>query len=152
MENVNFEFLKATRLNFIKLIEPLSLSQLNKIPSGFNNNIIWNYGHILAVQYGLTYGLSGQTINFSANFIQLFKKGNKPERNFEQHVVDQLISIGKSNISELETDFNAGKFKQFKLYETSYGVTLKTIEQAINFTAIHEAMHFGYALAQKKML
>ena len=41
--------LKATRANILKQIEGVSLAQLNEIPAGFNNNLIWNAGH--AVSY-----------------------------------------------------------------------------------------------------
>jgi len=41
------------------MIEDFSLEELNKIPEGFNNNIIWNIAHVIATQQALVYGLSG---------------------------------------------------------------------------------------------
>ena len=35
-----FKFILKSRQKFIELIEGLSIEQLNKIPVGFNNNII----------------------------------------------------------------------------------------------------------------
>ncbi len=30
-------------------LQNYSLEQLNKVPQGFNNNLIWNIGHIIVV-------------------------------------------------------------------------------------------------------
>ncbi|MCZ0211646.1 DinB family protein, partial [Streptomyces sp. UMAF16] len=47
------------RKYLIEMCEPLSVVQLNTIPNGFNNNIIWNFGHLIAAQQGLCYIRSG---------------------------------------------------------------------------------------------
>ena len=38
-----FEILKQTRANVLQAIESLSHEQMNQIPKGFNNNIVWNF-------------------------------------------------------------------------------------------------------------
>ena len=40
-----FKFILKSRQKFIELIEGLSIEQLNKIPVGFNNNIIDDYAY-----------------------------------------------------------------------------------------------------------
>ncbi|MFT7612776.1 MAG: hypothetical protein ACI9J3_001742, partial [Parvicellaceae bacterium] len=40
----------------------------------------------------------------------------------------------------------------FTEYTTSYNITLKTVEEAIAFSNMHEALHLGYAMAIKKAL
>ena len=57
----HLNLLKATRSNIAKLVEGLSIEQLNHIPEGFNNNLAWNIGHILVTQELLIYRLSNQT-------------------------------------------------------------------------------------------
>jgi len=37
------------------MITPFSLEQLNKIPEGFNNNLIWNIAHCVVTQQLLCY-------------------------------------------------------------------------------------------------
>ena len=77
MQN-HFEILKATRENVIKLIDRFSVDQLNEIPEGFGNNLIWNAGHILVTQQLLCYRLSNFECLIEEKHLELFCKGTKP--------------------------------------------------------------------------
>ena len=68
-----FEVQKTSRNILLKFLESYSLEQLNKIPEGYNNNIIWNIGHIIASQQGLVYKLSGLPALVSEDFINRIK-------------------------------------------------------------------------------
>ena len=54
-----FAVTKNSRKALSHFLDVISLEQLNKIPVGFNNNIIWNITHIVVVQQMLAYKLSG---------------------------------------------------------------------------------------------
>ena len=41
------DILRKARLKMLEKINELSLEQLNKVPEGFNNNIIWNMGRLI---------------------------------------------------------------------------------------------------------
>jgi len=41
-------------------------------------------------------------------------------------------------------------FTNYSDYETSFGLNLTSIEEAISFNNIHEGIHFGYLLAMVK--
>ena len=51
--------IQQTRTHILSVLNELSLEQLNKIPAGFNNNIAWNLGHLVAAQQGVCYVRSG---------------------------------------------------------------------------------------------
>lgn len=57
--NEVFEFIINSRTAFIKLVDSLTIEQLNKIPDGYNNNIIWNFGHIVVSTQTLCYVRTG---------------------------------------------------------------------------------------------
>ena len=48
-----FKVWETSRHIYLKFLETYSLAQLNKIPDGFSNNIIWNAGHVIVSQQKL---------------------------------------------------------------------------------------------------
>lgn len=150
--NTNFDILKATRENYLKAIEGLTLEELNTIPTGFNNNIIWNVTHTVVTQQLLCYGLSGNRIRLSKQIITDYRKGSKPKGPVTQAEVDQTISWLTDSVGWVKEDYEMGIFKEYKQYPTSYGFVLNSIEDAITFNNIHEGMHLGWIGAIKKCL
>ena len=148
----HFDLLKVTRNNVLRHIENLSLESLNHIPQGFNNNIAWNLGHIVATQQLLCYGLSGNAMAMENDFINKYRKGSKPENDLNQSELDfiknQIIILPE----KLEDDYANGLFLNFKEYPTSYGAVLNSIEDAIVFNNMHEAMHLGVIISLKKLV
>lgn len=142
------EVLSNTRKFFKKYLENLSLENLNKIPEGFNNNIIWNVGHILVTQQLLAYKLSGLPMMVSDTLIAKYMKDTKPEGVINQQEVDEIKELLFSTIEKTKEDFNNGLFKNFKEYTVSTtGNTLTTIDEAFQFILFHEGMHLGYVMA-----
>jgi len=147
-----FEILKAIRRNYLKAIEGLSLETLNTIPEGFNNNIIWNVTHAIVTQQRLCYLLSDNKIRIPKGIVGAYKKGSKPTRPATQAEVDQSIDWLTASIGWIEEDYEMGIFKEYKVYPTSFGYTLSSIEEAITFNNVHEGMHLGWIGAIKKSL
>ena len=123
----HIDILKATRANILKAIEGISLEQLNLVPDGYNNNLIWNAGHVVVTQQRLCYAMSGLEIKLPEGIIAIYKKGAKPEKDVTQEEVDQIKAWLTESIDWLEVDLEAGVFKTFKTYPTSYGYTLNYI-------------------------
>ena len=144
------QILQTTRENLFDLLNGLALSQLNHIPEGFSNNLLWNAGHILATQQLLLYGLSGQEMLVSDNFIGSFRKGTRPEGNYEPATADFIKEKLRPMAQQLALDYERGLFREFKAYETSYGVKLKSVGEAIQFNNVHEGLHLGYMMALRK--
>ncbi|MFT4521650.1 MAG: hypothetical protein ACI8ZN_000587 [Bacteroidia bacterium] len=142
-----FTAMLATRALMIRLIDALSNEQMNAIPNGFNNNIIWNLGHAFVVQHQLTYGLCGLKFDVSPTMIEEFKKGSKPQRAFSANEIIDLCERLLTSHAKFEKDVEKGIFKNYVSYTTSYGVELNNIEQAVGFNNMHEALHLGYAMA-----
>ena len=69
------DILRKARLKMLEKINELSLEQLNKVPEGFNNNIIWNMGHLLASQESIMYKRSGLATNIEPIFINAYRNG-----------------------------------------------------------------------------
>lgn len=150
INNMHFtlEVLPNTRKFFNNYLEKLTLNDLNKIPKGFNNNIIWNIGHILVTQQLLAYKLSGLPMMVNDTLIAKYMKDTKPEGFVEQAEVDEIKVLLFSTIEKTKEDFNKNRFKDYKEYTVSTtGNTLKNIDDAFQFTLFHEGMHLGYIMA-----
>ncbi|MCI4650885.1 DinB family protein [Phaeodactylibacter sp.] len=149
---MNLSTTRQTRANFIRLLSGMSLEAVNHIPEGFNNNLIWNFGHIIATQQLLTYSLSGLNPKVEDEVLAAFRKGTKPEKVHTTAELEGLKKLAVTTLDQFEADFEAGLFQTFESYPTSYGVELTNIEEAASFNALHEALHLGYAMALKRAL
>ena len=144
--------LKATRTNILKAMDGLSLEALNTIPSGFNNNIIWNATHVVVTQQLLCYGLTANKMRIPEGIVTDYRKGSKPTGPVSAEDVKQTVAWLSDSITWLAEDLDLEIFKEFKIYPTSYGYTLTSIEDAVIFNNVHEAMHLGWINAIKKSL
>jgi DinB superfamily len=149
----HFDYLKQSRNNLLKATDSLTEAQLNTIPKAFNNNIIWNMAHCLVTQHLLCYHLAGAPMPLKQDFIDRFRKGTKPEGLIAADEIAFIRQQLAQAALQMEQDYGSGLLSGFKEdYTTSYGVTLKSAEDAISFNNIHEGLHLGYVMAMKKCL
>ena len=144
-----------TRRNRVLLegfLDKFNLDELNKVPEGFSNNIIWNIAHCVVTQQILIYRLSSLQMNLPQEFIDRFKKGTKTEGDLNQDEVNYIRSVLFLPLEQTEKDYNAGKFKTFNEYTVSTGSTLTNVDEALAFNNFHEGIHYGYILALIKSL
>ncbi len=149
------ELLKITRVNrntIGDILENHTLEQLNKVPEGFLNNLIWNIAHIVVTQQILVYKLSGLTMMIDGEMVNQYMKGSKVERLVTLEEVEEIKKLLITTIDQTEMDIDANTFKMFNEYETSTGFVLSSVSDAIQFNNYHEGIHYGYILALKKAL
>ncbi|MCC5943634.1 MAG: DinB family protein [Bernardetiaceae bacterium] len=141
---------RQTRRNFIALLDDFSVEELNNIPKGFSNNLIWNFGHIVVTQQILCYKLTENSLHISDAWLEHYRKGTKPSGAANESEIIALKKEALILLDKFEKDYQSGIFKQFQTYKTSYGYTLNSLEEAVHFNSTHEALHYGYALALRK--
>ncbi len=144
--------IRVTRGLFIGLVKQLSLEQINTLPSPYLNTIGWNYAHVVATQQLLTYGLHKIPFHLPQEFIDTYRKGTKTERDITAEELTTIHNYAVESLDKLELDLNAQVFTTFNSYETSFGVTLNTFQDALAFLPIHEALHLGMCMARRKKL
>ncbi|HLF50792.1 DinB family protein [Flavobacterium sp.] len=147
-----FDITKTSRKVLSQILENHTLEQLNKIPEGFKNNLIWNIGHIIVVQQMLVYKLSGLPMMISDEMVEKYKKGTKPEHIVTQEEVDEMKYLLIETINQTEVDFNNNIFKNYQEFTTMLGFTLKNAEDALSFNYYHEAVHTGIMLGIRKFI
>ena len=141
-----------TRKNISGIIRREGIEAMNKIPEGFKNNLIWNFGHVIVSQQLLCYRRSGLPLQIDDQLVNQFKNGTKPERWYDQSDLDHLIEVSKETLSIFQEDLNKGIFKSYDKLSTRFGLEITNIEEALRFNIIHEAMHFGQIMAITKIL
>jgi hypothetical protein len=150
--NKNIESIRGPRKLLIELTKELSTEQINKVPAGFNNNIIWNMGHLISAQEGVCYKRSGLELKTDEIFFQSYRPGTKPEGFVDNDEVERIKTLLLSTLDELEADYNAGIFKNYTSVVTRYGIEISNIEDAINFLPFHDGLHMGCIVALKRLV
>ncbi|MFC6098461.1 DinB family protein [Flavobacterium qiangtangense] len=150
--NQAFEITQQNRKILHIYLQKYSLEQLNKIPEGFSNNLIWNIGHIIVVQQLLVYKLSGLQPMVSATLISKYARGTRPEGDVSQAEVDEIESLLFKTIEQTKTDLENNVFKNYHEFKNELGFTIKSAEEAIAFNYFHEATHLGIMMSIKKFV
>lgn len=143
--------IRKTRTYLLDLTKELSLEQLNKIPTGFNNNIIWNLGHLVAAQQGVCYMRAGLKPRIDEELFNKYKPGSKPENVVNEQEVNKIQELLLSTLNVLEKDYDAGLWTGYNAWTTRYGIELKSINEALQFLNFHEGLHSGYIMALKRV-
>ncbi|MEI7508731.1 MAG: DinB family protein [Flavobacterium sp.] len=149
---VSFEINKTSRNVLYKFLENFSLEQLNTIPEGFSNNLIWNIGHIIMVQQMLVYKLANLPMMISNEMVDKFKKGTKPEHNVTQAEVDELKLLLFSTVEKTRKDYSENLFQSYNEFTSMSGFTIKSAADAIAFNNYHEALHTGIMMQIRKFI
>lgn len=135
-----------------KLIQGYTLEQLNKVPEGFKNNLIWNVAHIVVTQQLLVYKLAGLPVMVSEELIEKYKKGTQTEHVATQEEVDEILALLNTTVAQTEKDIENNLFQNFSEYPTSTGFVLKNNEDSMRFNNFHEGLHIGVIMAIRKLV
>ncbi|POY37358.1 DinB family protein [Solitalea longa] len=150
--NRQIETLRKTRAFTLSVINELTVEQLNKIPEGFNNNIVWHLGHLLASKQGVCYVRSGNPVTIDEHLFNNHRPGTKPEGLVNGEEVETIKGLLISVLDQFETDYENHVFDNYTSWTTRYGVELNNIEEALDFIIYHEGLHLGYIMALKKLV
>ncbi|TRW22728.1 DinB family protein [Flavobacterium zepuense] len=147
-----FKITRKSREIFNQYFENYTLEQLNKIPQGHNNNLIWHIGHIIVSQQALVYKGANQQPNVSEELIARYMRGTKPERDATQAEAEEIRSLLFAPLEKTEQDYRSGLFTSYNARKSELGFDLLTIEDAIAFNNYHEAIHLGIMLQLRKLV
>ncbi|MDB5022335.1 MAG: DinB family protein [Mucilaginibacter sp.] len=146
------EIIRKTRSFLLEDLKDLSTEQFNRIPEGFNNNVIWNLGHLVATQQIICYISAGLAPKIKEDFISAYRKGTKPEKSVDAAEIENIKTLLFSTVDQLESDYNHHIFGGYTAWSTRYGVELANIDDAMNFLPFHEGLHSGCITALKRLV
>jgi hypothetical protein len=145
---------RGARTFLINLLDGISIEKLNEIPTGFNNNLVWNIGHVIANQQLICYRNAGVTPLVEEQFIDKYKTGTRPNGFIDEAEFSIWKGYLLSTIDKLEEDIAAHKFENYKPFVLkSYAdLRIENINDAIKFISFHDGLHVGYTMALKRQL
>jgi hypothetical protein len=146
------EIITSFRNLLIKMLDESSNEQINKIPTGFNNNLVWHLGHVIVSQQSMAYKRSGNTMLIDPALLEKYKGGTKPDGVVDQAGYEELKVISAKTLDQFDKDFDAGKFGNYETFALGTGVEITSINDALGMLQLHEGMHFGYAQALKRAI
>lgn len=147
-EALIFHHVKTIRDITENTLERMSDSFFLDIPDGFNNNLLWNFGHIAHVQEKLVFGLIGDPMNVPPTFETFFAKGTKPAEwigtppsinEVKIVLAEQKMRIAENMSGKLETPL-------LQPFTNSTGKTFYTVGETLLFSTYHEALHMNTIL------
>lgn len=147
-----FKIWKVNRRLLLNFFDGYTLELLNKIPEGFNNNLIWNLGHIVVVQQLLVYRGSNQPMAVSMEMVNKYKPGSKPTEPVTQEEVNQIKELMESLVAKTEEDYKNGIFTTYNEFTTSTGFHLASVQDALEFNNYHEGLHLGCLMSLRKFI
>jgi hypothetical protein len=145
-----FRIWQTSRGLYQNFLDNYSLEQLNIIPAGMSNNLIWNIAHAIVSQQKLVYALSGLPMHISDSLFEKYQNGSRPDEKTTQAEVDEIKKLLSEMVEKTKADFEAGIFKEFHPYQTKTGFHLGTLKEAMEFNNYHEGIHLGIMLQIKK--
>jgi hypothetical protein len=134
---------RTSRKLYLPLFDTYTADQLNKVPDGFSNNLIWNIGHIIVAQQSLVYKSTNQPLYITDELFELYKPGTRPTRTITEEEINELRSLLLSLIDKTEADIAAKKFVSFNERTTVTGFHLASLADALEFNNYHEGIHLG---------
>ncbi len=143
----------SIRQKAIALIKETPLEMLNQIPAGFNNSIIWNFGHLVVSGYSLVFKATSVDPDFLIPLQDVYKKGTKPNAPATQQEIDELIGLSNTFTLAVKEALDANRFQEMTEYTTAtFGLPVTTIEEMLITVAAHDTLHWQSMRDYKRML
>lgn len=146
------DIVKKVRTFILEEIKDLSVEQLNKIPDGFNNNIIWNLGHMVAAQQAICYKRAGLPLQIGDLFFEHYKPGSRPQHTADDAAISQIKELLLITPDLFLQDYDREIFTNYVPWVSRYGVAIDTVEAAFGFVPFHDGLHSGMVTALNKLV
>ena len=145
MNNFILDQLNFIRRQTINYVKDMSDNKVQVIPTGLNNNIIWNLGHIYVVLEKFAFQLSEEPTKYPVNMNKLFDPGTQPSTwDMEAPTISQIVYLLSEQMERIELTLPDKMKNEIPTpYKSSTGLTFNTVEQLMGFCIYHEAMHFA---------
>jgi hypothetical protein len=155
MMNKKTEKIKNFRLYLLKQVSDLTVDQLNHIPSGYSNNIIWNLAHLISAEQNMCYVRAGLPVTVEDKYFSPYMPGTTPGVYVDEQDVKAIKELLVTSMDTLQADLDKNKFVNYLpsvMIPKVYGFEVTTMEEALEYLLYHEGYHSGYILSLKRLV
>lgn len=145
------ELIRYVRHSILDITKDLSEEQLNHVPAGMKNNLIWNIGHMIFTQQMLCYKLGGLEPNIDIPYFAQFAPETTPLDPINNEGIEKIRTAFADAFERLALDITAGKLKSYKPWSLPSGIVISNFQDAMITNAIHEGRHFGVIISLTKL-
>jgi len=128
----------------------LTDSELLRTPSGWNNNILWNIGHVITDQCNMIYLPCGLPSPLPAEYNALFDPGTSPAGWHTVPNASKALECASNLQTQIQTDMRGNRFETYSPMKLDDGVVLSNVEEAVSHCNLHEAIHLGVIMALRR--
>jgi hypothetical protein len=149
-----FDQLEFIRNKTVELIETVDEKQLTIIPKGFNNNILWNFGHIYVIQERMVFLPARVQAQLDDPLVKLFNNKTTPaDWPNELPSLHNLIPLLKEQPGRIKETFQDRPDEKLPEPITLFkSLTFHTVRDLITFTIFHEGMHLETMKVYNRLL
>lgn len=146
-----FEMVGRTRRNILKQLDALSAEKRDIVPTGFNNNIHWQLGHIVTMAERIVYGFAGKEATLPPGYPLFFATGTRPSEWIgEPPTWDEIMQVFQTQQAALIEAF-AGSLDEPVKNRDNYAKA-ETIRHLLELNVSHESSHAGMITAMVRVL
>lgn len=144
-EYIKMQFTR-TRMVLKQTLENITPEVYFTIPKGFNNNILWQVGHVLMTTDFL---LFNGKVTIPKSYQKLFGPGTKPaDWPMDVPYLETLLQQIEEQLERIQS-IDTNTFNE-KLPKSIFGNETKG--ELAAFAAFHEAMHVGQIQVMKRLI
>lgn len=144
MSETILEQLKFTHSYLTRALSTVTLENVNEVPKGFNNSILWNVGHILVSNEMLLFANTGDELKLSQDVINLFKGGTKPsDWNTEPPTFKVICNLLDEQVERITTTYEGRLDEELNKSMKIANFEMKTVRDILGFVIFHEGLHTG---------
>lgn len=152
MENNLFDQILFLRNVTLFTVKDLTAEEADLIPEGFNNNILWNLGHLCYSQEKFAFHFAGESMETPQEFAQLFAMGTKPsDWTTQPPTLAELVQLLTDQPNRIRARLTDRLDEVVPNPFTIPGLTLNTIGQLLSFNMYHEGIHVQTIRMLKKL-
>lgn len=135
------EYVSGVRQSVVRAVRYFNNEQMNAIPHGFHNNLIWHLAHMVASQQDFFYVQAGVEIKMDTEMYHNFRIGTRPLRTISDSEVTTIKNLALSSIAQLQMDYEEGMFKN-----------ISNLKDILTHFVFHEGMHMAYILSIRRLI